>query len=112
MRFRFNFLLVMIALWMGCSNPDPEFPISSFISRLTNGDRQMGWGLTYFESWRRSRQPRYLTLAETNTSPRINEYYVVRERRIRGCRLLAELQFEAINNGFSLRTAPPQGCTY
>ncbi|MDE0906955.1 MAG: hypothetical protein OSB18_06185 [SAR324 cluster bacterium] len=126
MRFRFNFLLVMIALWMGCSNPDPEFPISSFISRLTNGDQQMGWGLTYFESWRRSRQPRYLTLAETNTvdaihafaalesdtSPRINEYYVVRERRIRGCRLLAELQFEAINNGFSLRTAPPQGCTY
>ena len=118
MRFRFNFLLVMIALWMGCSNPDPEFPISSFISRLTNGDQQMGWGLTYFESWRRSRETNTVdaihafAALESDTSPRINEYYVVRERRIRGCRLLAELQFEAINNGFSLRTAPPQGCTY
>jgi hypothetical protein len=37
---------------------------------------------------------------------------VARERRTRGCRLLAELQFEAINHGQDLRGMTPSGCTY
>jgi len=81
--------------------------------------------LTYFKSWRRDHQPRYLFLAEnhiytavdgfarlqSDTSPRINEFYVARERRVRSCRFLAELQSEAVNFGIALRQPLALGCT-
>ena len=111
----------------GCSNGgDPEFRTPSFNSRLEEGDNLVGWSLNYFESWKNSRQPRYLNLAESHsinaiesfarlesdTSPRISEFYVVRERRTRACRLLAELQFEAGNHGHRLPGSTPPGCIY
>ena len=49
---------------------------------------------------------------EYDTSPRISEYYVVRERRTRGCRLLTEIQFKAGNYGQKLSSQTPEGCTY
>ena len=93
---------------------------------MVEADNQIGWGLNYFDSWQKGLQPRYLKLAEKHTitainmfahleydtSPRISEYYVVRERRTRGCRLLAKLQFEAGNYGYKLRLQTPRGCTY
>jgi hypothetical protein len=111
---------------IGCSSSNERFPFASFSNRLQQGDQQLGWSINYFNSWRRERQPRYLLLAESytvnainafaslesDTSPRINEYYVARERRTRGCRLLAELQFEAVNHGQELRGVTPTGCTY
>lgn len=117
--------LLLLGLTTSCSSYD-RFPIGSFSTRLQDGDRHLGWSLNYFNSWRRERQPRYLLLAEdhtvnaidafaqleSDTSPRINEYYVARERRTRGCRLLAELQFEAVNHGQPLRGETPPGCTY
>lgn len=117
------FVLILIA---GCSGGSPSFEGPSFLNRMESGDRHMGWSLNYFDSWRRDHQPRYLQLAEQNTisaiqlysrlesdtSPRIREYYVVRERRTRGCRLLAELQFAAVNSGYPLRGSTPSGCTY
>ena len=86
----------------------------------------MGWSLNYFDSWQKELQPRYLQLAErhtiaaiklfthleSDTSPRISEYYVVRERRTRSCRLLAELQFAAGNHGHKLSSHTPDGCMY
>ena len=111
----------------GCSNGgDLEFRTPSFNSRLEEGDNHVGWSLNYFESWKNSRQPRYLNLAESHsinaiesfarlesdTSPRISEFYVVRERRTRACRLLAELQFEAGNHGHRLAGSTPPGCIY
>ncbi len=89
-------------------------------------DSHIGWGLNYFDSWQKGLQPRYLKLAEKHTitainmfahleydtSPRISEFYVVRERRTRGCRLLAELQFEAGNYGYKLSSQTPKGCIY
>ncbi|MEC7423962.1 MAG: hypothetical protein VX844_05140 [SAR324 cluster bacterium] len=109
-----------------CSQGDVEFQSKSFKSRLQQGDYHLGWSLNYFDSWRNARQPRYLRLAESHsidainsfaslesdTSPRISEFYVVRERRTRGCRLLAELQFEAMNHGHQLSGMTPQGCIY
>lgn len=117
--------LLLLGFAVSCSSYD-RFPIASFSTRLQDGDRHLGWSLNYFNSWRRERQPQYLLLAEdhtvnaidafsqleSDTSPRINEYYVARERRTRGCRLLAELQFEAINHGQALRGMTPSGCTY
>ena len=93
---------------------------------MVEADNHIGWGLNYFDSWQRGLQPSYLKLAEKHTitainmfahleydtSPRISEYYVVRERRTRGCRLLAKLQFEAGNHGYKLSPQTPEGCSY
>ncbi len=117
--------IMLLTLLGSCSAPVWLEP-RPFTSRLGEGDRYLGWSLNYFDSWRVNRQPRYLRLAEentveaiqtfarleTDTSPRINEYYVVRERRIRGCRLLAELQFEADSYGVQLGQSTPDGCFY
>ena len=111
----------------GCINGgDIEFRTISFNTRLEKGDHHVSWSLNYFESWKNSHQPRYLNLAEfhsisaieyfarleLDTSPRISEFYVVRERRTRACRLLAELQFEAGNHGHRLPGSTPLGCIY
>ncbi len=120
------FFFSVIFLLVSCSKKLSEFPEKSFRSRLVEADNQIGWGLNYFDSWKKGLQPRYLKLAEKHTinainlfahleydtSPRISEYYVVRERRTRGCRLLAELQFKAGNYGYNLRSQTPEGCTY
>lgn len=98
----------------------------SFTARLSQGDHQMSWALTYFRSWRRDHQPRYLFLAEkhiknavsqfahlqADTSPRINEFYVIRDRRVRSCQILAEVQFSAASYGLSVKQAPAQGCMF
>ena len=119
------FFPIIILLLISCSKSFSEFPEKSFRSRLVEADRHIGWGLNYFDSWQKGLQPRYLKLAEQHTitainmfahleydtSPRISEYYIVRERRTRGCRLLAELQFEAVNNGYELSSQTPEGCT-
>ena len=128
--FQNSFLVLIyfsVILFLGsCSQSDVEFQSKSFKSRLQQGDYHLGWSLNYFDSWRNARQPRYLRLAESHsinainsfaslesdTSPRISEFYVVRERRTRGCRLLAELQFEAMNHGHQLSGMTPQGCIY
>ena len=78
--------LLLLGFAVSCSSYD-RFPIASFSTRLQDEDRHLGWSLNYFNSWRR-------------------------ERRTRGCRLLAELQFEAINHGQALRGMTPSGCTY
>ena len=120
------FFSIIILLLISCSKSFSEFPEKSFRSRLIEADNHIGWGLNYFDSWQKGLQPRYLKLAEQHTvkaiimfshleydtSPRISEYYVVRERRTRGCRLLAELQFEAGNYGHKLSSNTPEGCTY
>ena len=81
--------LLLLGFAVSCSSYD-RFPIASFSTRLQDGDRHLGWSLNYFNSWRRERQPQYLLLAEdhtvnaidafsqleSDTSPRINEYYV------------------------------------
>ena len=116
----------VILLLISCSKSKSEFPVKSFRSRLVEADNHIGWGLNYFDSWQKGLQPRYLKLAEKHTitainmfanlefdtSPRISEYYVVRERRTRGCRFLAQLQFEAVNYGYKLGSHTPNGCTY
>ena len=113
-------------LLISCSNRVSEFPEKSFRRRLIEADNHIGWGLNYFDSWHKELQPRYLQLAErhtiaaiklfthleSDTSPRISEYYVVRERRTRSCRLLAELQFAAGNHGHKLSSRTPDGCLY
>ncbi|MBF0237099.1 MAG: hypothetical protein HQM12_05275 [SAR324 cluster bacterium] len=112
-----------IIILTGCST---SFSVPSFLSRLQQGDKQIGWTLSYFDSWKRDRQPRYLKLAEnhiltaidiyasleSHTSPRINEFYVVRDRKARSCRLLSEIQFDAINFGYNLSGQSPEGCTF
>ena len=124
--WKYIFFLSLIFLPISCSSSISKFPEKSFQSRLIAADNHIGWGLNYFDSWQKGLQPRYLKLAEQHTvkainmfshleydtSPRINEYYVVRERRTRGCRLLAELQFEAGNYGHKLSSNTPEGCTY
>ena len=123
---KLTYFLTVILLLISCSVKVSEFPEKSFRSRLVDADNHIGWGISYFDSWQKGLQPRYLKLAEHHTitainmfahleydtSPRISEYYVVRERRTRGCRLLAELQFEAGNFGYKLRSQTPEGCTY
>ena len=127
MSFR-KFILIfsVILLMISCSKSISEFPERSFRNRLLEADNHIGWGINYFDRWQKGLQPRYLKLAEKHTinainlfahleydtSPRISEYYVVRERRTRGCRLLAELQFEAGNYGYKLTLQSPEGCTY
>ncbi len=119
-------LTILLGFISACSSSETGFPEHSFRTRLREGDHHMGWSLNYFDSWRNGKQPRYLQLAEqhtiaaihsftkleSDTSPRISEFYVVRERRTRSCRLLAELQFEASNNGHSLSAQTPNGCMY
>ena len=118
--------VVLIIFISGCLSRTFDFPEKSFRSRLTEGDSHIGWSLNYFGSWQKGLQPRYLILAESHTisaiqlfsqlesdtSPRISEYYVVRERRTRGCRLLAEIQFAAINHGHQFSKSTPEGCIY
>ena len=118
--------LTIIIMLTACSSTANDFPRSSFRSRLSEGDSHVGWSLNYFDSWQKGLQPRYLMLAEqhtiaaiklfrhleSDTSPRISEYYVVRERRTRSCRLLAELQFAASNHGHELNSTTPDGCIY
>lgn len=126
------FISLGTVLMLSCSSSSssqghsPEMFVPSFLSRLKAGDRHVGWALTYFESWRRDQQPRYLFLAEdhiysavdefaalqADTSPRINEFYVVRERRVRSCRFLAELQFSATNYGLALQRPGAVGCVF
>ncbi|MBC8260112.1 MAG: hypothetical protein H8E38_13945 [SAR324 cluster bacterium] len=120
------FYVFLILILTACSGTAPEFPSQSFRSRLGEGDSHMGWSLNYFDSWQKGLQPRYLQLAErhtisaiklfanleSDTSPRISEFYVVRERRTRSCRLLAELQFTASNYGHKLSSVTPDGCMY
>ena len=122
----FIFYVSVIIFLHACSSTTPEFPEQSFRSRLSGGDSHMGWSLNYFHSWNNGLQPRYLRLAEkhtitaiklfrhleSDTSPRISEFYVVRERLTRSCRLLAELQFAASNHGHQLNSNTPDGCIY
>jgi len=122
----FLFQVAIIISLTACSGTSSEFPRQSFRSRLSKGDSHMGWSLNYFDSWQKGLQPRYLILAErhtiaaiklfrhleSDTSPRISEFYVVRERRTRSCRLLAELQFSASNYGHKLSSGTPDGCIY
>ena len=122
----FAFPITIIIFLAACSERTTEFPSQSFRSRLSEGDSHMGWSLNYFHSWNNGLQPRYLRLAEkhtitaiklfrqleSDTSPRISEFYVVRERRTRSCRLLAELQFSASNHGHQLNSNTPDGCIY
>ncbi len=122
----FIFYVSVIIFLPTCSSTTPDFPQQSFRSRLSGGDRHMGWSLNYFDSWQNGLQPRYLQLAEqhtiaaikmfahleSDTSPRISEFYVVRERRTRSCRLLAEIQFAAGNHGYKLSSRTPDGCVY
>ena len=122
----FAFPITIIIFLAACSERTTEFPSQSFRSRLIKGDSHMGWSLNYFHSWNNGLQPRYLRLAEkhtitaiklfrhleSDTSPRISEFYVVRERRTRSCRLLAELQFAASNHGYQLNSNTPDGCIY
>ena len=127
MFIRLFFLPVATIIFLAaCSVRTAEFPSQSFRSRLSEGDTHVGWSLNYFDSWKNGLQPRYLKLAETHTiaairlfrnlesdtSPRISEFYVVRERRTRSCRLLAELQFAASNHGHQLSSNTPDGCIY
>ncbi len=130
-----SFCIITGILLIGCSDSSSrvyssassgELFIPSLLSRLNQGDRHVGWALTYYKSWQRDRQPRYLFLAEehifnaidefahlqSDTSPRIGEFYVIRERRVRSCRFLAELQFNAANYGLSLRRPPSAGCVF
>ena len=120
------FIISLNFLLISCSKSVSEFPEKSFRSRLVDADNHIGWGINYFDSWQKGLQPRYLRLAEKHTvtainmfshleydtSPRISEYYVVRERRTRGCRFLAKLQFDAGNYGYKLSSNTPEGCTY
>ena len=122
----FAFPITIIIFLASCSERTTEFPSQSFRSRLSEGDSHMGWSLNYFHSWNNGLQPRYLRLAEkhtitaiklfrhleSDTSPRISEFYVVRERRTRSWRLLAELQFAASNHGHQLNSNTPDGCIY
>ena len=122
----FAFPITIIIFLAACSERTTEFPSQSFRSRLSEGDSHMGWRLNYFHSWDNGLQPRYLRLAEkhtitaiklfrhleSDTSPRISEFYVVRERRTRSCRLLAELLFAASNHGHQLNSNTPDGCIY
>ena len=122
----FIFYVSVIIFLHACSSTTPDFPQQSFRSRLSGGDHHMGWSLNYFDSWQNGLQPRYLQLAEqhtiaaikmfahleSDTSPRISEFYVVRERRTRSCRLLAEIQFAAGNHGYKLSSRTPDGCVY
>ena len=119
-------LFSVILLLISCSKNVSNFPEKSFRSRLVEADNHIGWGLNYFDSWQKGLQPRYLNLAEKHTitainmfahleydtSPRISEYYVVRERRTRGCRLLTEIQFKAGNYGQKLSSQTPEWCTF
>jgi len=118
--------LIIIIILSACSDKISNFPQKSFRNRLSEGDIHMGISINYFDSWKNDFQPRYLELAEKHTitairvfshlefdtSPRITEYYVVRERRTRSCRLLAELQFVATNHGHKLSNSTPYGCVY
>ncbi|MEC7888112.1 MAG: hypothetical protein VYA44_09685 [SAR324 cluster bacterium] len=122
----FIFPIAIVIFLTACSGRTTEFPSQSFRSRLSEGDSHMGWSLNYFDSWQKGLQQRYLKLAEmhtiaaiklfrhleSDTSPRISEFYVVRERRTRSCRLLAELQFAASNHGHQLSSNTPDGCIY
>ena len=122
----FIFYVIAMIFLSACLSTVHNFPQQSFRSRLSEGDGHMGWSLNYFDSWNKELQPRYLqlaerhtiaaiklfTLLESDTSPRISEYYVVRERRTRSCRLLAELQFAAGNHGHRLSSRTPDGCMY
>ncbi len=122
----FIFYVIAMIFLSACLSTVHDFPQQSFRSRLSEGDGHMGWSLNYFDSWQKELQPRYLQLAErhtiaaiklfthleSDTSPRISEYYVVRERRTRSCRLLAELQFAAGNHGHKLSSRTPDGCMY
>jgi hypothetical protein len=122
----FIFPVTIIIFLTACSGSSTEFPGQSFRDRLSEGDSHMGWSINYFDSWQNGLQPRYLKLAErhtiaaiklfrhleSDTSPRISEFYVVRERRTRSCRLLAELQFAASNHGHHLSSNTPDGCIY
>ena len=118
--------ILLIIFITGCFSSTYDFPVKSFRSRLIEGDSHIGWSLNYFGSWQKGLQPRYLILAESHTisaiklfshlesdtSPRISEYFVVRERRTRSCRLLAEIQFAAVNHGHQLSKSTPEGCIY
>ena len=122
----FTFPIAIIIFLSACSGRTTEFPSQSFRSRLSEGDSHMVWSYNYFHSWNNALQPRYLRLAErhtisaiklfrhleSDTSPRISEFFVVRERRTRSCRLLAELQFAASNHGHELSSNTPDGCIY
>lgn len=121
-----TFLLVLGLTGCFGTSSSSDFAVPSFSARLQDGDRHMAWALTYFQSWRRDRQSRYLFLAEEHTyeaveefatlqmdtSPRINEFYVVRERRVRSCRFLAELQFNVVQYGLGGNSSPSRGCTF
>ena len=111
-------ILIVLVGCQGNSQPQlhsPETPIS-FVQRLHIGDRNLNWALTYFDSWNRKFQFRYLKLAEkklvhaiqkfsslqSDTSPRIREFYIVQDRRARSCRLLSQFHMTASHHGHLL----------
>lgn len=118
----------MISACGGTSQVEPheiDVPFS-FVERLQLGDRNLGWALTYYDSWNRNFEPRYLQLAEkhlvdaiekfsllqADTSPRIREFYAVQDRRVRSCRLLVEFHSTASQHGHQLINSSKNHCVF
>ena len=61
----FIFYVSVIIFLHACSSTTPDFPQQSFRSRLSGGDRHMGWSLNYFDSWQNGLQPPLSAVSRT-----------------------------------------------
>ena len=120
-RVRYGFIAVVLLFILSCSQQS----VSPFGDRLSQGDSHVNWALAYFESWKLSHQPRYLFLVrdhtvqaidtfydlQQDTSPAIKEFFIVRERRVRSCQMLQDVQVEASNFGYPIDPDAPNQCS-
>ena len=112
---------VVLAAGWGCSAPFQDLTVREEMRRA---ERFMEWGLVYFNSWLRDRDPRYLNLAREHTERAVGTYfymqidlghsypdfYVMDKRRRRGCRFLREIDTAALRNRVTLSSSEREGC--
>ena len=78
MRLRNLLLVIVLAallLW-GCAG-ELRLPLRQEIAW---GDRQREWGLVYYQSWRREKEPNYLRMARRHLAQAIRTYYQLQVR--------------------------------
>jgi hypothetical protein len=104
----------------GCAR-QPELTVRE---RMEIGDRHMDWGMVYYNSWLRDRNQHYLDLAREHTQTAVLSYfrlqlalghaypdfYLLDDRRLRGCRFLLEIDGAARRHRVMLGGAEREGC--
>jgi len=116
---------VLLGSLASCAGSEPQGAKWPTVrEELAVYDQQMNWGLIYYQSWIKEKNPRYLVLSREHIFTAVNhyhylqremgtgfpDYYIVNRRRRIGCTYLKELDAAALRYQVDLPNTSDSGC--